>query len=112
MARKSRKQIAVEEPVVESVSSEVFSTAIYARLSVENSGKSEKVDVIANQIEICKSYIAERPYLNLIDTYVDNGRTGTVFDRPEFNRCPHRYLSDSGRDALQCTTCKSQSDLR
>ena len=80
MARKSRKQIAVEEPVIESVSSEVFSTAIYARLSVENSGKSEKVDVIANQIEICKSYIAERPYLNLIDTYVDNGRTGTVFD--------------------------------
>ena len=71
MARKSRKQIAVEEPVIESVSSEVFSTAIYARLSVENSGKSEKVDVIANQIEICKSYIAERPYLNLIDTYVD-----------------------------------------
>ena len=31
MARKSRKQIAVEEPVIESVSSEVFSTAIYAR---------------------------------------------------------------------------------
>ena len=47
MARKSRKQIAVEEPIIESVSSEVFSTAIYARLSVENSGKSEKVDVIA-----------------------------------------------------------------
>ena len=65
MARKSRKQIAVEEPVIESVSSEVFSTAIYARLSVENSGKSEKVDVIANQIEICKSYIAERPYLKM-----------------------------------------------
>ena len=40
MARKSRKQIAVEEPVIEPVSSEVFSTAIYARLSVENSGKS------------------------------------------------------------------------
>ena len=67
MARKSRKQIAVEEPVIESVSSEVFSTAIYARLSVENSGKSEKVDVIANQIEICKSYIAERPYLSKPD---------------------------------------------
>ena len=50
MARKSRKQIAVEEPVIESVSSEVFSTAIYARLSVENSGKSEKVDVM---VSIC-----------------------------------------------------------
>ena len=116
MARKSRKQIAVEEPVVESVSSEVFSTAIYARLSVENSGKSEKVDVIANQIEICKSYIAERPYLNLIDTYVDNGRTGTVFDRPEFNRLMNdirtgrikclvvRDLSRFGRDYIEAGT--------
>ena len=116
MARKSRKQIAVEEPVIESVSSEVFSTAIYARLSVENSGKSEKVDVIANQIEICKSYIAERPYLNLIDTYVDNGRTGTVFDRPEFNRLMNdirtgrikclvvRDLSRFGRDYIEAGT--------
>ena len=116
MARKSRKQIAVEDPVIESVSSEVFSTAIYARLSVENSGKSEKVDVIANQIEICKSYIAERPYLNLIDTYVDNGRTGTVFDRPEFNRLMNdirtgrikclvvRDLSRFGRDYIEAGT--------
>ena len=116
MARKSRKQIAVEEPVIESGSSEVFSTAIYARLSVENSGKSEKVDVIANQIEICKSYIAERPYLNLIDTYVDNGRTGTVFDRPEFNRLMNdiksgrikclvvRDLSRFGRDYIETGT--------
>ena len=38
MARKSRKQIAAEEPVIESVSSEVFLTAISARLSVEHSG--------------------------------------------------------------------------
>ena len=116
MARKSRKQIAVEDPVIESASSEVFATAIYARLSVENSGKSEKVDVIANQIEICKSYIAERPYLNLIDTYVDNGRTGTVFDRPEFNRLMNdirtgkikclvvRDLSRFGRDYIEAGT--------
>ena len=41
MARKSRKQIAVAEPVSESVSSEVFSSAIYARLSVEYCGKCE-----------------------------------------------------------------------
>mgnify|MGYP000458907016 FL=1 len=105
MARKSRKQIAVEEPVIESVSSEVFSTAIYARLSVENSGKSEKVDVIANQIEICKSYIAERPYLNLIDTYVDNGRTGTVFDRPEFNR----LMNDIRTGRIKCLVVRDLS---
>ena len=51
MARKSRKAIPAE-PVVEVAPVQVFPTAIYARLSVENSGKSENVDVIANQIEI------------------------------------------------------------
>jgi DNA invertase Pin-like site-specific DNA recombinase len=72
---------------------------------VENSGKSEQVDVIANQIEICKSYIAERPYLNLIDTYVDNGRTGTVFDRPEFNR----LMTDIKSGRVKCLVVRDLS---
>ena len=67
MARKSRKTTPAVEPVVEAAPLQIFPTAIYARLSVENSGKSENVDVIANQIEICKSYIADRPYLSLVD---------------------------------------------
>ena len=79
MARKSRKVAAAAEPIIEAAPAQIFPTAIYARLSVENSGKSEKVDVITNQIEICKSYIEDRPYLALVDTYIDNGRTGTVF---------------------------------
>ena len=44
MARKSRKNAAAE-PVCEAAPLQIFPTAIYARLSVENSGKSEKVDV-------------------------------------------------------------------
>ena len=116
MARKSRKITAAAEPVIEVQPTETFPTAIYARLSVENSGKSEKVDVIANQIEICKSYIADRPYLDLIDTYIDNGHTGTVFDRPEFNRLINdiktgrikclvvRDLSRFGRDYIETGT--------
>ena len=52
MARKSRK-IAAAEPVCEAAPLQIFPTAINARLSEENSGKSEKVDVITNQIEIC-----------------------------------------------------------
>ena len=78
MARKSRKIVAAE-PVCEAAPLQIFPTAIYARLSVENSGKSEKVDVITNQIEICKSYIAGCPYLDLVDVYVDNGRNGDGF---------------------------------
>ena len=116
MARKSRKTAPAVEPVVEAAPLQIFPTAIYARLSVENSGKSENVDVIANQIEICKSYIADRPYLSLVDTYIDNGHTGTVFDRPEFNRLMNdiksgrikclvvRDLSRFGRDYIETGT--------
>lgn len=116
MARKSRKTTPAVEPVVEAAPLQIFPTAIYARLSVENSGKSENVDVIANQIEICKTYIADRPYLSLVDTYIDNGHTGTVFDRPEFNRLMNdiksgrikclvvRDLSRFGRDYIETGT--------
>ena len=114
MARKSRTVVCPQPPVV--ATTQVFPTAIYARLSVENSGKAEDRDVIANQIAICKSYIDERPYLRLIDTYIDNGRTGTVFDRPEFNRLMDdirtgkirclvvRDLSRFGRDYIETGT--------
>ena len=104
MARKSRKD-ALAEPIVEVAPLQIFPTAIYARLSVENSGKSEKVDVITNQIEICKSYIADRPYLNLVDTYIDNGRTGTVFDRPEFNR----LMTDIKSGRIKCLVVRDLS---
>ena len=105
MARKSRKPVAVAEPVAEVAPLQIFPTAIYARLSVENSGKSEKVDAIANQIEICKSYIADCPYLQLIDTYIDNGRTGTVFDRPEFNR----LMTDIKSGRIKCLVVRDLS---
>ena len=104
MARKSRK-VTAAEPIMEATPAQRFPTAIYARLSVENSGKSEKVDIIANQIEICKSYLTERPYLDLVDTYVDNGRTGTVFDRPEFNR----LMTDIRSGRIKCLVVRDLS---
>ena len=105
MARKSRKTTPAVEPVVEAAPLQILPTAIYARLSVENSGKSENVDVIANQIEICKSYIADRPYLSLVDTYIDNGHTGTVFDRPEFNR----LMTDIKSGRIKCLVVRDLS---
>ena len=55
MARKSRVNIEVKE-ITTIPKAERIPTAIYARLSVENSGKSEDKDVIRNQIEICNIY--------------------------------------------------------
>ena len=58
MARKSRKQTTIQFPaVVGAVKSETINTAIYARLSIENSGKDDEGDSIENQISFCKSYV-------------------------------------------------------
>lgn len=76
-----QKQPKVEEKVVVE-----WETAIYARLSVENSKKNDDGESIERQIEICREYVEEHPYLHLADTYVDNGWTGTNTNRPEFQR--------------------------
>lgn len=86
MARKSRKAQA-QEPVAETKKEvSVLSTAIYARLSVENSGKDDDGNSLQNQIDVCRDYLDGCPYLQLTEVYSDNGKTGTVFDRPAWNR--------------------------
>ncbi len=60
--------------------------AIYARLSVENSKKDDDGESIETQVEICRNYLEEHPYLHLFDVYMDNGWTGTNTKRPEFQR--------------------------
>lgn len=79
MARKSRKNTeSVTAPVQEST---FYATAIYVRLSIENSGKDYDGDSIANQISFCKNYLAEQTDLKLCDIYQDNGEKETNFDR-------------------------------
>lgn len=84
MGRKSRRN-ADNTPVVTTPLAQIYPTAIYARLSVENNGRDDDSSVIENQIEICKEYIREIPDLQLIRVYQDNGWTGTVMHRPAFD---------------------------
>lgn len=107
MARKKRQYLQQEqtqEPVSAMLPS-VWETAIYARLSVENSKKNDDGDSIEGQIEICRDYVAEHPYLHLADTYVDNGWTGTNTDRPEFQR----LLSDIREGKIKALVIKDFS---
>lgn len=85
MARKSRRTLDEQPKEVKVQGQEIYPTAIYARLSVENSGKDDNGAAIENQIEICREYIAECPDLNLVKVYQDNGWTGTVMRRPAFD---------------------------
>lgn len=81
MARKSRKNTgAVIETTVQE--SSCFSTAIYVRLSIENSGKDDDGDSIANQIGFCKAYLAEHTDLKLYKIYEDNGEKVLILTDP------------------------------
>ena len=63
----------------------IWNTALYIRLSRED-GDKEESDSIGNQRDMLLSYISEHPELKLFDVYVDDGFTGTNFNRPEFQR--------------------------
>ena len=57
---------------------------MYIRLSREDGDKQES-ESIGNQRKIIERYLKEHN-LNVADEYVDDGVSGTTFDRPQFNR--------------------------
>ena len=106
MARKSRKAQVQGTPVVEiKKETTALSTAIYARLSVENSGKDDDGNSLQNQIDVCRDYLDGCPWLRLTEVYSDNGRTGTVFDRPAWNR----LMDDVRSGKIQCIVVRDLS---
>ena len=61
-----------------------YSVAIYMRLSKDD-GDKEESESITNQRKILKSFVKENNY-TLYDEYVDDGYSGTNFNRPAFQR--------------------------
>ena len=104
MARKSRK---AQAQTVAEVKKEITAlpTAIYARLSVENSGKDDDGNSLQNQIAVCEDYLDGCPHLRLTEVYSDNGKTGTVFDRPAWNR----LMEDVRTGKVQCIVVRDLS---
>ncbi len=100
MARKSRKN-----PVVTPVRTVAFNTALYIRLSVEDGkGRSNSIE---NQQLILNDYLLDKPEFCVYDTYIDNGLTGTNFDRPSFKR----MLTDIENKKVNCVIVKDLSRL-
>lgn len=63
----------------------ICKTALYIRLSKEDGDKAESNSVMS-QKEILKEYLKLHPELEFHDFYVDDGYSGTSFDRPDFRR--------------------------
>lgn len=105
MARKSRReknaqQSEAQEPIIKKKEN-LMSAGAYGRLSVEN----ETDDSLQTQITMLHSYIASHPELELMDTYIDNGYSGTNFDRPEFIR----LMEDVRSGRINCIVVKDLS---
>ena len=62
-----------------------YRVAIYIRLSKEDIDKHEESLSVTNQKNVLEAYVREQEY-ELYDIYIDDGFTGTNFDRPAFKR--------------------------
>ena len=88
---------------------EKYLTGIYLRLSkgdddVDGVGKSES-NSISNQRLIIDRFLEKHPEMEVVDTYIDDGYTGTNFKRPELKRM--MFDVDEGR--INCIVVKDLS---
>lgn len=104
MARKSRKEKQLPA-FVGSREKNIFLCGIYGRLSLFNNNRGDEEDSIQNQLRICNDFIQESEDLKLIDTYIDNGKKGVHFERPEFKR----MMEDIKAGKINCIIVKDLS---
>lgn len=88
---------------------QLFNVAMYLRLSrddedIDGNKKSES-NSIGSQREIIRTYIREHNDMELYDIYVDDGFTGSNFERPEFKR----MMSDIEAKRVNCVIVKDLS---
>ena len=68
----------------QTILNKTFKVGIYIRLSREDGDKLES-ESVSNQRDILQRYIKENNHI-LIDEYIDDGYSGTTFERPSFER--------------------------
>ena len=81
-----------------------YRTAAYVRLSVEDSGKPG-ADTIEGQKNLLLRFIEDDPTLTLYGLFCDNGRTGTDFQRPEFEK----LMEEVRKGHIDCIVVKDLS---
>lgn len=92
-----------------------FLAAMYLRLSRDDSDVGDVTDregnlksesnSIGNQRELIRAFIHEQQDMELYDIYVDDGFSGSNFDRPEFKR----MISDIEAGKVNCVIVKDLS---
>ena len=78
-----------------------YTVASQLRLSREDGDKTES-DSIANQRTLIQNYLSTQPSLQFVKEYVDDGYTGSNFERPGFIK----MMEDIKRQRINCIIVK------
>ncbi len=81
-----------------------WQAALYIRLSRDDGDKLES-NSVTNQREILKEHLKLHPDIAIHDTYIDDGWSGTNFDRPGFQR----MMEDIYAGVVNCVIVKDLS---
>lgn len=84
--------------------SATFSAGLYIRLSREDGDRAES-ESVASQRALLERFVAEHPSIQIYDRYIDDGWSGTDFDRPSFSR----MLDDIRAKKVNCVIVKDLS---
>ena len=103
MARKKRVHASPMRPGIQGA---LWVAGLYGRLSVLDNGKVDG-EPIESQIAIIEQYVAGHPELKIVERYIDNGYTGTNFDRPNWER----MMADVRSGRINCIIVKDLSRL-
>ena len=82
-------------------------TAIYIRLSQDDKDKDYISDSVINQELYIRNHLAKHPDIHIYDIYIDDGYTGTNFNRPNFKR----LMTDMKVGRINCIIVKDLSRL-
>lgn len=99
MARTSKKK----QAAVPVKKEKIYSVGIYARLSVD--GTDRKNESVENQLEMCREYVRTHEDMELFGCYSDLGKTGTNFQRDDFER----LMADVRMRKVDCIVVKDLS---
>lgn len=87
-----------------------FKAAIYLRLSKDDGdfsffSKKQESDSISSQRDLISAFVRKHPDIRVVAEYVDDGYTGTNFDRPQFQK----MIEAVKRGEIDCIIVKDLS---
>ena len=86
------------------VKTQEISVGLYIRLSKEDSGKHNQ-NTVENQKALLEDFVRSKADMKVFDVYIDNGFSGTNFERPAFQK----MMEDAKSGKINCIIVKDLS---